>query len=152
MRQFTGRKEVKLYFNCYGRMDHIIRMLKRVDYRDIMFTMEVLCENDGLAKLKVKFGKGWMGKNAEIYKVNNLKGEPKGIMVHITISESTFPYDCCIENLKDKKDVVYLGEPSDIIYPFTWRPFPTIDEIEKEIEMDEIREIQREVGECRTKY
>ena len=86
-----------------------------------------------------------MGKYAEIYKVNNLKGEPKGIMVHITISESTFPYDCCIENLKDKKYVVYLGEPSDIIYPLTWRPFPTIDEIEKEIEMDEIREIQREV-------
>jgi hypothetical protein len=87
-----------------------------------------------------------MGKNAGIYMVNNLKGEPKGIMVYITISESTFPYDCCIEN-KDKKDVVYLGEPSDIIYPFTWRSFPTTDEIEKEIEMDEIREIQREVRE-----
>jgi hypothetical protein len=81
MRQFTGRKEVKLYFNCPRQMDRIIRMLKRVDYRDTMFTMEVLCENDGLAKLKVKFGRGWMEKNAGIYRVNNLKGEPKGIMV-----------------------------------------------------------------------
>ena len=88
-----------------------------------------------------------MGKNAGIYRINNLKGEPKGIMVYITISESTFPYECCIEHLKDKKDVVYLGEPSDIIYPFTWRRFPTTDEIEKKIEMDEIREIQRELGE-----
>jgi hypothetical protein len=64
MRQFTGRKEVKLYFNCPRQMDRIISMLKRVDYRDTMFTMEVLCENDGLAKLKVKFGRGWMGKYA----------------------------------------------------------------------------------------
>jgi hypothetical protein len=66
-------------------------------------------------------------------------------MVYITISESTFPYECCIEYLKDKKDVVYLGESSDIIYQFTWRPFPTTDEME--IEMDELREIQRELGE-----
>jgi hypothetical protein len=125
MRQFAARKEVKLYFNCYGRMDRIIRTPKRVDYRDFMFTMEVLRnEFDGKAKLKVKFGRGWMGKNAEVYWVNNLKGEPKGIIVSITISESTFPYDCCIENMKDKEDVVYLGEPSDIIYPFTWRFFP----------------------------
>ena len=65
MRQFTRRKEerVQLYFNCLEKMDYIERMLKRVDYMDTMFTMEVRGEN-GPTKLKVKFGKGWMGKGA----------------------------------------------------------------------------------------
>ena len=85
MRQF-GRKEkrVQLYFNCSERMNHIERMLKRVDYKDIVFIMEVGGDY-GPAKLKVKFGKGWMGRGAEIRGVDYFYGDKKGIIVFITI-------------------------------------------------------------------
>jgi hypothetical protein len=39
---------------------------------------------------------------------------PKGIIIFITISESVDVIDCCIENLKDKKDGIYLGLPTDV--------------------------------------
>ena len=146
MRQFTRREEerVQLYFNCLEKMDYTERMLKRVDYMDTMFTMEVGGEN-GPAKLKVKFGKGWMGKGAEIHRVNNLKGEPKGIMVLITISESTYPYDCCIESKKNKKDGICLGIPTGITHLHT---HPEVLHIaERQEEAEEMDEIHREVGE-----
>ena len=62
MRQFRRKENrVQLYFNCSERMDHIERMLKRVDYKDIVFIMEVGGDY-GPAKLKVKIGKGVDGK------------------------------------------------------------------------------------------
>ena len=97
MRQFTRREEetVQIYFYCPEKMDRIISMLKRVDFTDIMFTTKFLClndelpEDDGSAKVaghKIKFGKGWMGKNAEIHRISNILGEPKGITVSIDVA------------------------------------------------------------------
>ncbi|CAB4007392.1 gag [Paramuricea clavata] len=106
--------------------------------------MEVDGEN-GPAKLKVKFGKGWMGKGAEIHRVNNLKGEPKGIMVLITISESTYPYDCCIETQKNKKDGICIGIPTEITRLYTHPDL--LHRAERQEEAEEMDEIQREVGE-----
>ena len=46
MRQFMRRADlrIQLYFNCPEKMDRITRMLKRVDYRDIMFTIKSMVE------------------------------------------------------------------------------------------------------------
>jgi hypothetical protein len=142
MRQF--RRRVQLYFNCPNKIDNIERMLKRVDYKDIVFIMEVGGDY-GPAKLKVKFGRGWMGKGAEIHAVNNLKGEPKGIRVSITISESTRVYYCRIENQKDKKDKIYLDIPNGINYPFI---HPDLRHMaERREESEEMDEIRREINE-----
>jgi hypothetical protein len=127
-------------------MDHIERMVKRVDYKDIVFIMEVGGDY-GPAKLKVKFGKGWMGRGAEIYVVNNLGGEPKGITVSITISESTYMYDCYIENQKDRKDRICLGIPDGINYPYIYIHPDLQHMVERREEAEEMDEIRREMTE-----
>ncbi|CAB3997852.1 Hypothetical predicted protein [Paramuricea clavata] len=60
------------------------------------------------------FGKGWMGRNAEIRGVDCVSGGPKGIIIFITISESVDVIDCCIESTKDTKDEICLGLPTDV--------------------------------------
>ena len=116
-------------------MDRIISMLKRVDYTDIMFTMEFLCvngelpEDDGTVKIavhRVKFGKGWMGKNAEIHRISNLWGQPKDITVSINIFKYAYFINigfCAISNLRDREDVVHLDGPSGINYKYCWDSF-----------------------------
>jgi hypothetical protein len=147
MRQFRRKENrVQLYFNCSERMDHIERMVKRVDYKDIVFIMEVGGDY-GPAKLKAKFGKGWMGRGAEIYVVNNLGGEPKGITVSITISESTYMYDCYIENQKDRKDRICLGIPDGINYPYIYIHPDLQHMVERREEAEEMDEIRREMKE-----
>jgi hypothetical protein len=82
-----------------------------------------------------------MGKDIEIYRANYPNGEPRCIKVIITISESTDPLNCCIENLKDKGDTVHLGRPTEISGIFSNLLRYTTEELE------EIWEIQRETGE-----
>ena len=70
-----------------------------------------------IAKVNVKFGNGWMGKNAEIRRLNFAdNGEPGGILVILTISDLT-PHlrRCWVKNLKNQKDTVLLGEVEDIL-------------------------------------
>jgi hypothetical protein len=143
MRQL--RRRAQLYFNCPEKKeDHIERMLRRVEYKDIAFIMEI-GTGYGPARLKVKFGMGWMGKGAEIHAVNNLRGEPKGIRVSITISESTRVYYCHIENQKDKKDKIYLDIPNGINYRFI---HPDLRHMAKRREeAEEMDEICREINE-----
>ena len=45
-------------------------------------------------KHRIKFGKGWMGRKAEIRGVGYFYGGPKGITIFITISESSDVFDC----------------------------------------------------------
>jgi hypothetical protein len=124
MRQFTRREEVgvQFYFECPEKMDRIIRMLKRADYKDLIFTVKVACyDGDNididdaiplprLAELKVKFGKGWMGKDARIRIVDDsILRTPKGIRVFITMSKHTWfrtAFDCAIKSLKDNEGTV----------------------------------------------
>jgi hypothetical protein len=148
MRQFRRRENrVQLYFNCSERMDHIERILRRVDYKDIVFIMNVGGDY-GPTKLKVKFGRGWMRKGAEIHAVNNLRGEPKGIRVSITISEFTRVYGCCIENQKDRKDGICLGMPDGISYPCYRILYPELQHrTERREEAEEMNEIRREITE-----
>ena len=128
-------------------MDHIERMLRRVEYKDIVFIMEI-GTGYGPARLKVKFGMGWMGKGAEIHVVNNLRGEPKGIRVSITISEFTQVYYCRIENQKDKKDKIYLDVPNGISYPYARILYPELWRMtERWEEAEEMDEIRREITE-----
>ena len=108
--------EVQLYFDCHEKMDRITRMCKYINYEDMSVVITTLGETGLLAKHRIKFGKGWMGKGAEIQGVDYLYGGPKGITIFITISESVDVIDCCIENLKDKKDAICLGLPTDVTY------------------------------------
>ena len=43
---------------------------------------------------------------------------------------------CTIRNLKDKEDVVYLGEPAGIYYKSGYNPFLPVYEMEDIIEME----------------
>jgi hypothetical protein len=45
---------------------------------------------------------------------------------------------CTIRNLKDKEDVVYLGEPAGIYYKSGHNPFPPAYEMEDYMDMEDI--------------
>ena len=66
-------------------------------------------------------------------------------MVLITIPESTYPYDCCIESQNNKKDGICLGIPTVITRLHTHPDLLHIAERREEAE--EMDEIHREVGE-----
>jgi hypothetical protein len=99
-------------------MDGIERMHKRTNHKNIVFAAKIR----GISRtagIRITFGKGWMGNGAEVHTVDNLMGEPKGIVVIVTISWPNYVYDCYIENQKDRRDRVRLGTPDGSDYHFT---------------------------------
>ena len=114
MRRFTRREDnkVELYFNCPEKINHIVRICKYTDYKDITIIIHTFGESGLPAKHRIKFGKGWMGKGAEIRGVDYLYGGQKGIHILITISESVDVIDCWLEGSEDR---IHLGTPTDII-------------------------------------
>ena len=64
--------EVQLYFNCPEKMDRITRMCKYTNYKDMAIIITTIGEGGLEAKHRIKFGKGWMGKGAEIRSVVRL--------------------------------------------------------------------------------
>jgi hypothetical protein len=93
LRRINSR--VKFYFNCPEKMDQIERMCKYTNYKDMTVVISTIGERNLIAKHKIKFGKGWMGRNAGIKGVNYSSGGLKGIRILITISESVDLTDCC---------------------------------------------------------
>ena len=134
--------KVKLYFNCPEKMDRIARMCKYTDYKD----MTVVITNMGgmglIVKHSIKFGKGWMSRNAEIRGAYYLYGGLKGIHILITISKSVDVIDCWLESLEDR---IHLGPPTDIINNW-FRMCMSWEEWSEERE--ERRAIDAEVGEA----
>ena len=109
--------KVQLYFNCPEKVDSIGRMCKYTNYEDITVIISTIGERDLIAKRRIKFGKGWMGKDAGIKGVNYDSEGLKGIHILIVISESIDVIDCW---LKSPEDRIHLGEPTDIVYD--WLP------------------------------
>ena len=106
-----SNNEVQLYFNCPEGMDRIAMMCKYINYEDMTVIITTIGEWGLEETHRIKFGKGWMGRNAEIRGVNYLYGGPKGIIIFITISESVDVVDCLLESPKDR---IHLGPPTDI--------------------------------------
>ena len=104
--------KVQLYFNCPEKINQIVRMCKYTDYKDITVIISTIGESGLPAKHMIKFGKGWMGKNAEIRGAYYLYGGLKGIHILITISESLDVIDCWLESPEDR---IHIGPPTDII-------------------------------------
>ena len=104
--------KVQLYFNCPGKMDRIERMCKYTNYEDMTVIISTISERDLIAKHRIKFGKGWMDRNAKIRGVDYVSGGPKGIIIFITISESVDVIDCWLESPKDS---IHLGIHTDIV-------------------------------------
>jgi hypothetical protein len=130
----AGRKRVGLIFRCPEKMDYIERMCRRANYEDIVLTIEyttykyeetppiyeemlpLMPIGEHTAGVRVKFGDGWMGKNAEIRRLDPTDEEPEGILVNIRffdIFES--PLRCWIKNLKDTEDKVFLDVADDLL-------------------------------------
>jgi hypothetical protein len=104
-----------------------------------------LGETGLLAKHRIKFGKGWMGRNAKIKGVDYLYAGSKGIIIFITISESVDVIDCCIENLKDKKDGICLGLPTDVTNNWFYTSMSWAEWSEERAEERERREEEEEI-------
>jgi hypothetical protein len=107
----------QLYFNCPEKMNHIKRMCKYTNYKDMTVILSTLSEGGLVAKHRIGFGKGWMGKDAGIKGVSYYSGGLKGIRILITVSESTGVTDCWLESSEDR---IHLGPPTDIVG--NWRP------------------------------
>jgi hypothetical protein len=104
--------KVQLYFNCPEKIDRIVRICRYTDYKDMTVIILTMGGIGIVAKHKIKFGKGWMGRNAGIRGVDYVYGGLKGIHILITISESVDVTDCWLESPEDR---IRLGIPTDII-------------------------------------
>jgi hypothetical protein len=149
-RRCLKKKEIErvgLIFRCPERVDRIERVCKRVNYEDIMLALEFTTPVFGgilpiptghrIAKVNVKLGEGWIGRDAEIRSLKSAdNGEPYGILVILNISDLTPDIRrCWIKNLKDTEDTVLIGEFEDIL-------------CEKEGDSDELlRTIRRQLKE-----
>jgi hypothetical protein len=132
----AGRKRVGLVFHCPEKVDRTEIMCRRANYEDIVLTigyttykykyietppiyqemLPLMPIGEHTAKVSVKFGNGWMGKNAEIRRLDPTDEDLEGILVIIRffdICES--PLRCWIKNLKDTEDKVFLGETDYIL-------------------------------------
>ena len=134
--------KVQLYFNCLDKINQIVRMCKYTDYKDITVIISTIGESGFPAKHRIKFGKGWMGKGAEIRGAYYLYGGLKGIHILITISESVDVIDCWLESPEDR---IYLGPPTDIINNWFRMCMSWEEWLE---EMEERRAIDAEVDEA----
>ena len=106
-----SNNEVQLYFNCPEKMNRIKRLCKYTNCEDMTVIISTIGEKGLVVKHRITFGKGWMGRNAEIRGVDYVSGGPKGINIFITISESVDVIDCQLES---PKDGICLGLPTDV--------------------------------------
>jgi hypothetical protein len=83
-RRVIGR--VQLHFNCPEKMDSIKRLCRYTNYEDTTVIISTIGETGLLVKHRIKFGKGWMGGNAEIRVVDYVYRGSKGVIIFITIS------------------------------------------------------------------
>ncbi|CAB4020656.1 Hypothetical predicted protein [Paramuricea clavata] len=131
-----------LYFNCPDKMKRIERMFKRADYKDVSLALTFTRPTGSRSRLRVRFGRGWTGRGAEIQGVDYLYGGKKGIIVFITISSSLYVIHSC--HLEGPEDTIHLGNPTEIKYDWSDCPACYVRWQEEAEEMDEIR---REVTE-----
>jgi hypothetical protein len=130
----AGRKRVGLVFNCPEKMDYTERMCTRANYEDIVLTigyttykyvetppmyqemLPLMPIGVRTAVVRVKFGKGWIGKNAEIRRLDPRDEDLEGILVIIRFFDNCeSPLRYWIKNLKDTEDKVFLGETAYIL-------------------------------------
>ena len=77
---------VQLYFNCPEKMEQISRMCEETNNEDMMLIVSTGSGNNKIASHIIKFGQGWMGKDAEIRLVDYGHREGvRGIFVLVTI-------------------------------------------------------------------
>ena len=103
---------VKLYFYCPEKMSHIKNMCENTNYEDMTLAFaDVSIPNHSVEK-KIKFGEGWMGRDAGIVCALDYYENPKGIYVLVEL-----PYDIGINNcrLESPEDTVQLGETTEIV-------------------------------------
>ena len=157
MRQFTRRKKdrVQIYFRCPEKMNRIVDMFNRFDSTDIVFTAKFLYGTDldpegaepRIARFRTRLGCGWMGRDAKVHKIYGIWGL-KGIGITINIFRYNHYVDisfCTIGNIKDREDIIHLGEPEGIDYKSCYSPFPLI-EIEDVIEYEDFLDEWGEVN------
>ena len=139
-RRVIGR--VQLYLNCPEKMDRIKELCKHTDYKDLMVVVTTMGGTGLPAKHRIRFGKGWTGRNTEIWGVDYLCGGSKGIIIFITISESVDVFDCWLESPEDR---IYLGAPTDVLYNWflncmSWEEWSEVRDEERAVraEADEV--------------
>jgi hypothetical protein len=65
-------------------MNQIERMCKHTNYEDMKVIISTISERNLTARHEVKFGEGWMGKDAGIKGITNRSGDLKGIRILLT--------------------------------------------------------------------
>jgi hypothetical protein len=94
-------------------MDQILRMCEDTNYRDMTLIVSTVGYfSSRSAKHRIKFGKGWMGKDVEIRLVDYVYGVSKGILVFVTVSARIVVVDCWLENPKGRIHLA-IGSPTD---------------------------------------
>jgi hypothetical protein len=94
-------------------MERISGFLDNTDRSDMSL---VVCVRNWLsghmAKHEIKFGKGWMGRNAGIkYVRHRYTGNLKGVHILVSVASEVTVWDCW---LKSSVDRIHLGRPTDI--------------------------------------
>ena len=106
-----GRKpalKVGLYFNCPEKMERILRFCEVTEYSDVSLVLVTESIASGLvSKHSIRFGKGWMGRDAGIFPVRSARGDYKGIVVQVSVRGGLWLRECL---LKSSADRIPLGE------------------------------------------
>ena len=118
--------KVQLYFNCPEKMDRIARMCKETNYEDMTLIISTKNPFTGRqAKHRIRFGKGWMEKDAEIQLVDYIYGGSKGIIIFTTVSDCVEVIDCWLECPRNR---IHLGRPTDFEIGWDVRPWILMEE------------------------
>jgi hypothetical protein len=106
----------KLYFYCPEKMSHIKNMCENTNYEDMTLTFEDVSIPNHSVEKKIKFGEGWMGRDAGIVCALDYYENPKGIYVLVEL-----PYDIEINNcrLESPEDTVQLGGVTEFVDDWT---------------------------------
>jgi hypothetical protein len=102
----------KLYFYCPEKMSRIKDMCENTSYEDMTLTVVDVNIPNHSVEHKIKFGEGWMGKDAGIVCASDYHKNPKGIYILVKL-----PYDIKIDNcrLESPEDTIQLGEITETI-------------------------------------
>ena len=102
----------KIYFYCPEKMSHIKNMCENTNYKDMTLAFTDVSIPDHSVEKKIKFGEGWMGRDAGIVCAPDYYENPKGIYVLVEL-----PYDIGINNcrLESPEDTVQLGEVTEFV-------------------------------------
>ena len=102
----------KLYFYCPEKMSHIKNMCENTNYEDMALTVVDVSVPNHSVEHKIKFGEGWMGKDAGIVCASDYHKNPKGIYIPVEL-----PYDLKIGNcrLESPEDTAQLGEITETV-------------------------------------